>query len=84
MYKYSQILQEKPPAEAAAKPEAKNDTSKAAATKQTEKDKNPQRRTQNYRKVNQRSDFYQKNQRYDSRFMHNRHPYHYLATGPIN
>ncbi|KAM3962240.1 uncharacterized protein ACR2FA_003743 [Aphomia sociella] len=55
--------------------------------KQTDKqqDKNQQRRTQNYRKLNQgRNDFYQKNQRYDNRFMHNRHPYHYLATGPIN
>ncbi|CAH2058035.1 unnamed protein product, partial [Iphiclides podalirius] len=47
-------------------------------------EKSQQRRAQNYRhKVNQgRNDFYQKN-RYDNRF-HNRHPYHYLATGPIN
>ena len=80
-------LQEKPkPAEQAtalpAKPETKNEAAKPQ--KQTEKtEKNQQRRTQNYRKVNQRSDFY-KNQRYDTRFMHNRHPYHYLATGPIN
>ncbi|XP_053620464.1 meiosis-specific coiled-coil domain-containing protein MEIOC-like isoform X2 [Plodia interpunctella] len=63
--------------------QAKTDT-KPEAKKQTDKqqDKNNQRRAQYYRKVNQR-DFYQKNQRYDSRFMHNRHPY-YLATGPIN
>ncbi|CAK1547637.1 unnamed protein product [Leptosia nina] len=60
-------------------PEVK-DTDKT--NKQNDKDKN--RRTQNYRhnKVNQRNDFYPKNQRYDNRFV--RHPYHYLATGPIN
>ncbi|XP_063367857.1 meiosis-specific coiled-coil domain-containing protein MEIOC-like [Cydia amplana] len=64
------------------KPETNNKTS--ATNKQPEKDKN-QRKTQNYRhKLNQgRNDFYQKNQRYDTRFMPNRHPY-YLATGPIN
>lgn len=80
----AQPAEEKPPAEAQqTKPETKNEAKPAA--KQTEnKEKNQQRRTQNYRKVNQRSDFYQKNQRYDTRFMHNRHPYHYLATGPIN
>lgn len=61
-----------------------NSTKNGAAIKQTEKDKNhQQRRTQNYKKLNQRNDFY-RNQRYDNRFMHNRHPYHYLATGPIN
>ncbi|CAG5031040.1 unnamed protein product [Parnassius apollo] len=64
-----------------------NNTANKQANKQTDKqqEKNQQRRTQNYRhKVNQgRNDFYQKN-RYDNRFMHNRHPYHYLATGPIN
>ncbi|CAH1641738.1 unnamed protein product [Spodoptera littoralis] len=80
----TQPAEEKPPAEAQqTKTETKNEAKPAA--KQTEnKEKNQQRRTQNYRKVNQRSDFYQKNQRYDTRFMHNRHPYHYLATGPIN
>ncbi|KAH9634421.1 hypothetical protein HF086_000247 [Spodoptera exigua] len=81
----TQPAEEKPPVEAQqTKSETKNEAK--PATKQTEKqEKNQQRRTQNYnRKVNQRSDFYQKNQRYDTRFMHNRHPYHYLATGPIN
>ncbi|XP_075986317.1 uncharacterized protein LOC142983272 isoform X2 [Anticarsia gemmatalis] len=66
------------------KTETKSDTK--ATNKSTDKpqEKNQQnRRPQNYRKV-QRNDFYQKNQRYDNRFMHNRHPYHYLATGPIN
>uniref|UniRef100_A0A2A4K5F7 Uncharacterized protein n=1 Tax=Heliothis virescens TaxID=7102 RepID=A0A2A4K5F7_HELVI len=78
----AESTEEKPPAEAQTKPETKNEASKTAS-KQTEKpEKSQQRRTQNYRKV--RSDFYQKNQRYDTRFMHNRHPYHYLATGPIN
>ncbi|GBP16834.1 Meiosis-specific coiled-coil domain-containing protein MEIOC [Eumeta japonica] len=50
--------------------------------------RNQQRRTTNYRhKINQNgrpTDYYQKNQRYDNRFNHNRHPFHYLATGPIN
>ncbi|KAJ2944799.1 hypothetical protein O0L34_g1690 [Tuta absoluta] len=61
-----------------------NNNKTPSANKQTDKsdNKNNQRRTQNYRKV-QRNDFYQKNQRYDTRFMPNRHPY-YLATGPIN
>nr|XP_049706104.1 meiosis-specific coiled-coil domain-containing protein MEIOC isoform X2 [Helicoverpa armigera] len=78
----AESTEDKPPAEAQTKPETKNEAAKTAS-KQTEKpDKSQQRRTQNYRKV--RSDFYQKNQRYDTRFMHNRHPYHYLATGPIN
>ncbi|XP_038218227.1 meiosis-specific coiled-coil domain-containing protein MEIOC-like isoform X2 [Zerene cesonia] len=59
----------------------KSDSTEKQTNKQNDKDKN--RRTQNYKhKVNQRNDFYQKNQRYDNRFM--RHPYHYLATGPIN
>ncbi|CAG9568584.1 unnamed protein product [Danaus chrysippus] len=48
--------------------------------KTNDKDKNV-RRTQNYRKLNHRNDFY-KNQRYDNRFV-NKHPYHYLA-GSIN
>ncbi|XP_050356486.1 uncharacterized protein LOC126777507 isoform X2 [Nymphalis io] len=48
------------------------------------KDKNNHRRPQNFRKLNQRNDFYQRNVRYDNRMVHNRHPYHYLATGPIN
>ncbi|KAJ8708438.1 hypothetical protein PYW07_010563 [Mythimna separata] len=81
----AEATEEKPPAEQAqpSKPETKNEAAKPQ--KQTEKnEKNPSRRPQHYRKVNQRSDFYQKNQRYDTRFMHNRHPYHYLATGPIN
>ncbi|XP_063544447.1 meiosis-specific coiled-coil domain-containing protein MEIOC-like [Cydia strobilella] len=65
------------------KPETNNNKT-STTNKQAEKDKN-QRKTQNYKhKLNQgRNDFYQKNQRYDSRFMQNRHPY-YLATGPIN
>ncbi|CAH0715030.1 unnamed protein product, partial [Brenthis ino] len=62
------------------KTDAKQDNEQK--NKQTDKEKN-QRRTQNYRKVNNRNDFYPKNQRYDNRFVH-RHPYHYLATGPIN
>ncbi|KAL0860373.1 hypothetical protein ABMA27_009773 [Loxostege sticticalis] len=72
--------EEKPSTDQTQKPDAKTDKQ---PNKQTDKpqDKNNQRRTQNYRKVN---GFYQKNQRYDNRFMHNRHPYHYLATGPIN
>lgn len=43
------------------------------------------RRAPNYRhKVNQqgRPDYYQKNQRYDTRFAQRN--YHYLSTGPIN
>ncbi|XP_026497770.2 uncharacterized protein LOC113401908 [Vanessa tameamea] len=48
------------------------------------KEKNAHRRAQNFRKVHQRNDFYQRNTRYDNRMVHNRHPYHYLATGPIN
>ncbi|XP_049880994.1 uncharacterized protein LOC126377336 [Pectinophora gossypiella] len=64
-----------------------NNNKTSTTNKQVDKqqdNKNQQRRTQNYRKLNQgRNDFYQKNQRYDNRFMHNRHPY-YLATGPIN
>ncbi|XP_026735312.1 probable cyclin-dependent serine/threonine-protein kinase DDB_G0292550 isoform X2 [Trichoplusia ni] len=82
----TETKEENPPAttsEPQTKSETKNEPPKTVANKLTEKDKN-QRRTQNYRKVNQRNDFYQKNQRYDNRFMHNRHPYHYLATGPIN
>ncbi|XP_061705644.1 uncharacterized protein LOC133516643 [Cydia pomonella] len=65
------------------RPETNNNKTNTS-NKQAEKDKN-QRKTQNYRhKLSQgRNDFYQKNQRYDSRFMQNRHPY-YLATGPIN
>ncbi|XP_046972739.1 uncharacterized protein LOC124539395 [Vanessa cardui] len=47
------------------------------------KERNTHRRTQNFRKVHQRNDFYQRNPRYDNRMVHNRHPY-YLATGPIN
>lgn len=71
--------EEKPSTDAPKTTDSKTDSKQ----KQTEKEKNQPRRTQNYRKVNQR-DFYQKNHRYDGRFMHNRHPYHYLATGPIN
>ncbi|RVE43723.1 hypothetical protein evm_011638 [Chilo suppressalis] len=72
------------PANEPTKPDAKNPNN--ITNKQTDKpqEKNNQRRTPNYRKVNHRNDFYAKNQRYDNRFMHNRHPYHYLATGPIN
>ncbi|CAH2230262.1 jg20011 [Pararge aegeria aegeria] len=66
-----------------AKNETKQETDQKQPNKPPEREKN-QRRTQNYRRVNQRNDFYQKNQRYDNRFVHNRHPYHYLATGPIN
>lgn len=76
---------------------SKNTENKTAAKsqeKQTEtkssdnqNGRNQQRRTPNYRhKVNQQgrsTDLYQKNHRYDNRFA-NRHPYHYLATGPIN
>ncbi|CAB3225839.1 unnamed protein product [Arctia plantaginis] len=65
------------------KPDAKNEAKSSNKSTDKPQDKNQQRRTQNYRKV-QRNDFYQKNQRYDNRFMQNRHPYHYLATGPIN
>ncbi|CAG4972045.1 unnamed protein product [Colias eurytheme] len=68
------------------KPNADSPKSDNGTEKQTNKqnDKEKNRRAQNYRhKINnQRNDFYQKNQRYDNRFM--RHPYHYLATGPIN
>ncbi|XP_045507135.1 meiosis-specific coiled-coil domain-containing protein MEIOC-like [Colias croceus] len=68
------------------KPSADSPKSDNGTEKQTNKqnDKEKNRRAQNYRhKINnQRNDFYQKNQRYDNRFM--RHPYHYLATGPIN
>ncbi|CAH2098411.1 unnamed protein product [Euphydryas editha] len=63
------------------KPDMKQDEK---PNKQTDKEKNNHRRTQNYRKVNQRNDFYQKNSRYDNRIVHSRNPYHYLATGPIN
>ncbi|KPJ00039.1 Uncharacterized protein C17orf104-like [Papilio xuthus] len=65
------------------KSEAKQEVKQT--NKQADKEKNQQRRSQNYRhKMNQgRNDFYQKN-RYDNRFVHTRHPYHYLATGPIN
>ncbi|XP_059054502.1 meiosis-specific coiled-coil domain-containing protein MEIOC-like [Achroia grisella] len=66
------------------KPES-NTNNKSNKQSDKQQEKNQQRRAQNYRKVNQgKNDFYQKNQRYDNRFMHNRHPYHYLATGPIN
>ncbi|XP_045762911.1 uncharacterized protein LOC123865739 [Maniola jurtina] len=76
--------EEKPSTESQpAKSETKQEHDQKQSNKQTEKEKN-QRRTQNYRKVNQRNDFYQRNQRYDNRFVHNRHPYHYLAAGPIN
>ncbi|KOB65195.1 Uncharacterized protein OBRU01_23096, partial [Operophtera brumata] len=57
-------------------------TAKTAQTKLSEKEKR-ERRQANYKKHVQRNDFY-RNQRYDARFMQNRHPYHYLATGPIN
>lgn len=83
--------QEKPQTESSTKPDAKTEANNKTANKQPEKteQKPQQRRTQNYRhKVNQqqgRIDFYGKNQSYGgTRFMHNRHPYHYLATGPIN
>ncbi|XP_060807826.1 meiosis-specific coiled-coil domain-containing protein MEIOC isoform X2 [Amyelois transitella] len=71
--------QEKPPNDTQTKTDSKPENKKQTDKQQ---DKNQQRRAQYYRKVNQR-DYYQKNQRYDNRFMHNRHPY-YLATGPIN
>lgn len=54
------------------KPQDKSETHKADGSKQ--------RRASNYRKANQ-GNFYKN--RYDNRFTH-RHPYHYLATGPIN
>ncbi|XP_052752718.1 uncharacterized protein LOC113517862 isoform X2 [Galleria mellonella] len=79
--------EEKPNETQTTKSDTKTENNANKTNKQPEKqqDKNQQRRTQNYRKVNQgRNDFYQKNQRYDNRFMHSRHPYHYLATGPIN
>ncbi|XP_068624181.1 uncharacterized protein [Battus philenor] len=81
-------VQEPSPSTSSAQPktEAKNEQPPKQTNKQTDKqEKNQPRRTQNYRhKVNQgRHDFYQKN-RYDNRFVHNRQPYHYLATGPIN
>ncbi|CAG9122404.1 unnamed protein product [Plutella xylostella] len=87
----SDTKEEKPQTDSSTKPDAKTEANNKTANKQPEKteQKPQQRRTQNYRhKVNQqqgRIDFYGKNQSYGgTRFMHNRHPYHYLATGPIN
>lgn len=62
------------------KPEPKPDATKVPNKPADKQDKS--RRAQ-YRKVN-RGDLYAKSQRYDARFVPNRHPYHYLATGPIN
>ncbi|KAL4709649.1 hypothetical protein ACJJTC_007380 [Scirpophaga incertulas] len=74
---------EEKPATESLKPDVKNEKPPINKQPENKPEKNNQRRN-NYRKANNRNDFYQKNQRYDHRFMHNRHPYHYLATGPIN
>ncbi|XP_041972568.1 uncharacterized protein LOC121728440 [Aricia agestis] len=74
------------PSNTPSKSETKQESNEKKPSQNEKQDKSNQRRSQNYRnKMNQgRNDFYQKNQRYENRFVHNRHPYHYLATGPIN
>ncbi|XP_028039642.1 uncharacterized protein LOC114250102 [Bombyx mandarina] len=78
--KQSTEVKEGTPSAVEPKPEPKPDATKVPNKPADKQDKS--RRAQ-YRKVN-RGDLYAKSQRYDARFVPNRHPYHYLATGPIN